>query len=137
MDITPDKLSGLADQIRRWGNELGFQQVGFGSIELDEDERHLKRWLAAGKHGTMDYMNKHGRKRSPPEELVPGTVRGISVRMDYLPESQENATQLLDHESTAYVSPYALGRDSEQRISGRTRNVAREINHRGRLFGYE
>ena len=48
MDTTPDKLSGLADQIRRWGNELGFQQVGFGSIELDEDERHLEQWLAAG-----------------------------------------------------------------------------------------
>ena len=68
MNITPDNLAGLADQIRRWGDELGFQQVGFGSIDLDEDERHLEQWLAAGRHGTMDYMVRHGKMRSRPAE---------------------------------------------------------------------
>ncbi|MCZ6880756.1 MAG: tRNA epoxyqueuosine(34) reductase QueG, partial [Gammaproteobacteria bacterium] len=89
MNITPDNLAGLADQIRRWGDELGFQQVGFGSIDLDEDERHLEQWLAAGRHGTMDYMVRHGKMRSRPAELLPGTLSVISARMDYLPDAAD------------------------------------------------
>src|ERR1700744_1140542 len=64
---------------------LGFGQLGVASVDIEEDERHLLRWLDAGFHGEMGYMERHGVLRSRPSDLVPGTVRVISVRMDYWP----------------------------------------------------
>jgi epoxyqueuosine reductase len=84
----------------------------------------------------MDYMQRHGRKRSRPADLVPGTLRIISVRMDYLPQAQDEAIQLLDHESRAYVSRYALGRDYHKVLRRRLRDLARRIETRVGDFGY-
>src|SRR5690625_2117121 len=75
----------LREDIRLWGRELGFQQVGISDVDLSEHEAYLQRWLDKGYHGEMDYMARHGTKRSRPAELVPGTLRVISLRMDYLP----------------------------------------------------
>ena len=72
----------LAAAIKRWGKELGFQQTGIADVDLSTAEGHLLSWLQAGFHGEMEYMQRHGSKRSHPEELLPGTVRVISVRMD-------------------------------------------------------
>jgi epoxyqueuosine reductase len=77
--------TGLAAQIRVWAGELGFQQVGISDTDLSADEQHLQHWLDQGMHGDMDYMQRHGTVRSRPAELVPGTLRVISLRMDYLP----------------------------------------------------
>ncbi len=126
----------LKDDIRHWASELGFQQMGISDIDLSVAEERLAQWLRDKFHGTMDYMHKHGSKRSHPEELVPGTVRVISVRMDYLPESQENAKRLLDHDSKAYVSRYALGRDYHKVMRERLRNLARQITDSVGEFGY-
>jgi len=86
----------LADSIKEWGCELGFQQVGITGVDLGEHERHLQAWLAAGYQGEMDYMAAHGSKRSRPDELVPGTLRVISLRMDYLPGDTRMSQQLAD-----------------------------------------
>jgi len=126
----------LKDDIRRWGSDLGFQQVGISDIDLSTAEARLAQWLQAKFHGTMNYMHRHGSKRSHPEELVPGTVRVISLRMDYLPESQDAAKQCLDHESKAYISRYALGRDYHKVLRGRLRELARRISDQVGEFGY-
>ena len=84
----------------------------------------------------MEYMERHGSKRSRPDELVPGTLRVISVRMDYLPESQDAAKKLLDDGSSAYISRYALGRDYHKVLRGRLRALARHIEERIGSFGY-
>ena len=76
------ELAQLAAAIKAWGRELGFQQVGIAGIDLSGHEARLLEWLAAGFHGAMDYMIRHGVKRSRPAELVPGTVRVIAARMD-------------------------------------------------------
>ena len=107
----PQDLAPLKADIVRWAAELGFQQVGVSDIDLGDAESRLNEWLSDEYHGAMDYMHKHGKKRSRPDQLVPGTLRVISARMDYLPEQQENAGELLDHDSKAYISRYALGRD--------------------------
>ncbi|WP_462379648.1 tRNA epoxyqueuosine(34) reductase QueG [Pseudomonas sp. Marseille-QA0892] len=128
-------LIALATAIKEWGRELGFQQVGIAEPDLTEHEAHLDRWLAQGFHGEMDYMAAHGRKRSRPEELVPGTLRVISLRMDYLPGDTQMTKQLADPES-AYVSRYALGRDYHKLIRKRLQHLAeRIIEHTGEL-GY-
>jgi epoxyqueuosine reductase len=76
-------LAALASEIKRWSRELGFAQAGIAGVELGEDESQLRDWLAQGMHGEMEYMARHGDKRSRPAELLPGTLRVVSVRMDY------------------------------------------------------
>src|SRR3990167_61166 len=100
-------LAALAQSIKEWGRELGFQQVGIAGLDLSEHEAHLQRWLEAGYQGEMDYMAAHGSKRSHPEQLVPGTLRVVSLRMDYLPGDTQMAQRLGEPEK-AYVSRYAL-----------------------------
>jgi epoxyqueuosine reductase len=129
-------MATLKAEIVDWCRELGFQQVGVSDIDLALAEGRLNDWLTERFHGSMHYMERHGSKRSHPEELVPGTVRVISVRMDYLAADQEDAKALLDHEARAYVSRYALGRDYHKVMRGRLRALSRRIEERIGKFGY-
>jgi epoxyqueuosine reductase len=129
-------MAALKSEVVDWCIELGFQQAGVSGIDLAEAEDRLGTWLTRKFHGTMDYMHRHGVKRSRPAELVPGTVRVISVRMDYLPETQEVAQELLDDDSRAYISRYALGRDYHKVLRSRLRELARRIEERTGEFGY-
>jgi epoxyqueuosine reductase len=129
-------MATLKADIVRWGTELGFQQVGISDIDLADAELRLVDWLADGCHGVMHYMHKHGEKRSRPERLVPGTLRIISARMDYLPRNQENADKLLDHDSIAYVSRYALGRDYHKVLRRRLQKLATRIEQHIGDYGY-
>ena len=131
--VDPDELKSA---IRDWARELGFQQLGVSDIDLERAESRLQDWLRAGYHGHMEYMSRHGTRRSRPQELVPGTTRIITVRMDYLPQAQEAAIELLDDEQRAYVSRYALGRDYHKVLRGRLRALARRIEERVGEFGY-
>ncbi|WP_027329363.1 tRNA epoxyqueuosine(34) reductase QueG [Marinimicrobium agarilyticum] len=124
--MPPVDYRQLADDIKRWGRELGFQQVGITDTDLREEEAHLKEWLAKGYHGAMDWFEAHGNKRSRPEELVPGTIRVISVRMDYLPEDTEQI-KILKDPNKAYISRYALGRDYHKLIRKRLAKLAKTI----------
>ena len=126
----PEDLSTLKDDIVQWGSALGFQQVGISDVNLGEAEERLGEWLQAKFHGNMDYMQRHGTKRSRPGELVEGTIRVISVRMDYLSQSQEEAIDQLDHASKSYISRYALGRDYHKVLRGRLRALARQMEAR-------
>ncbi len=129
-------MAELKTEILSWCRELGFQRAGISDVDLSLAEERLDDWLAAGFHGSMEYMRRHGTKRSRPPELVPGTVRVISVLMDYLPEEKQDARDLLDHESKAYVSRYALGRDYHKVLRGRLKRLARRIQERVGDFGY-
>lgn len=126
-----------AADIKRLGLELGFQQVGItDGAGLAEDEAHLLSWLRQGRHGEMDYMARHGLKRSRPEALVAGTVSVISVRMDYLPPSSRHPRQVLNRPGLAYISRYALGRDYHKLMRRRLGRLARKIEARAGPFGY-
>lgn len=128
-------LTELASSIKDWGRELGFQQVGISGLSLGEHEQHLQRWLDAGHHGEMDYMAAHGSKRWRPEELVPGTLRVVSVRMDYLPGDTRMAERLAQPEK-AYISRYALGRDYHKVVRKRLQQLAERISAVIGPFGY-
>ena len=126
-----------AADIKRLGHDLGFQQVGItDGAGLAEDEAHLLSWLRQGRHGEMDYMARHGLKRSRPEALVAGTVSVISVRMDYLPPSSRHPRQVLNRPGLAYISRYALGRDYHKLMRRRLQRLARRIEARIGPFGY-
>jgi len=131
----PQDLAELAARIRAWGRELGFQQLGIADTDLTEAEARLQDWLARGWHGDMDYMARHGSKRSRPAELVPGTLRVISVRMDYLPPDDDPAPQLADP-AAAFISRYALGRDYHKVLRNRLQKLAGRIESAIGPFGY-
>ncbi|MCH8159108.1 MAG: tRNA epoxyqueuosine(34) reductase QueG [Proteobacteria bacterium] len=130
------EMVALKTELVEWSAELGFQKMGVSDINLGEAEQRLQQWLTAKFHGSMEYMDRHGSKRSHPDELVPGTVRVISVRMDYFPEPQDHARQLLDHGSKAYISRYALGRDYHKVLRTRLRALASRIEERIGEYGY-
>ena len=88
------ELLSLAKNIKAWGKALGFQQVGICDVDLKQHESHLQSWLEKGYAGEMNYMAEHGMKRARPAELLPGTMRVISVRMDYLPPDAKFAQTL-------------------------------------------
>jgi epoxyqueuosine reductase len=126
----PNAFSQLTTDIRDWARELGFQQVGVSDLNIAEDEERLMRWLEQGRHGEMQYMQRHGRRRARPQEIVPGTVRVISVRMDYVTAQARDADEVLADAKLAYISRYALGRDYHKLMRHRLAKLAERIqNH--------
>lgn len=116
----------LAEQIRRWGYELGFSGVGITRPDTAEATPRLQRWLALGRHGDMDYMAKHAELRASPEALVPATRSIISVRLPYWQPKTESE-QVLTDKTLAYISRYALGRDYHKTIRQRLQKLADRI----------
>ena len=127
--IASDQLgadTALLDRIREWGDALGFQALGFTGVDLQQHEEYLQKWLAKGYHGEMEWMARHGSKRSQPNALVPGTSTVISARMDYLPEGAD-AERVLSQSELADISRYALGRDYHKLMRARLAKLARQI----------
>lgn len=127
MPDQPD-LHQLAADIKRWGRELGFQQVGITDIDLSVPEKKLQEWLENGYQGSMEWMGAHDNKRSRPADLLPGTLRVISVRLDYLPADTEQIRILKDG-NKAYISRYTLGRDYHKLIRKRLAQLAKYIDN--------
>jgi epoxyqueuosine reductase len=127
-----DALAGL---IRQWGRELGFQKVGIAGVDLAADEQRLAAWLGQGRHGEMEYMHRHGTRRSRPAELVPGTIRVVSARMDYRVAGADPDAVLRDPE-LGYVSRYALGRDYHKVLRHRLAQLAGRIAAAAGTAGY-
>ncbi|PQJ39016.1 tRNA epoxyqueuosine(34) reductase QueG [Vibrio campbellii] len=125
----------LAQQIKIWGKELGFQKVGICDVDLSEHEAALQKWLDAGYHGSMDWMARHGMMRARPNELLPGTVRAISVRMDYLPPEAKFASNLAN-KNHAYISRYALGRDYHKLVRKQLNKLGKLIEQEVGQYGY-
>lgn len=128
-------FSALAQQIKLWAQELGFQGVGIADIDLGEHPQHLLRWLEKGYHADMHYMAREPEKRSRPDVLLPGTVRVISVRMDYWPQDTFAPERLRD-KNTAYISRYALGRDYHKVLKKRLQKLAEKIQTQVSDLGY-
>ena len=135
--LTKKDLSLLAEQIKLWSSELGFSSIGITDIDLSEDQRYLEKWLEKDYHGEMKYMEKHGKKRSQPAELVEGTKRIISLSMNYLPENY-NGLELLEKDKKAFVSGYARGRDYHKIMRSRLKKLVSKIkahsSHENRVF---
>lgn len=132
----PINYDWLASEIKRWAGELGFAATGITGVALDEDAAHLEHWLADDRHGSMEYMQHHGKKRSRPAELHPGTQRVISVRMNYVPPGLGNAWDTLNDGRAAYISRYALGRDYHKLMRQRLQKLATRIGDEVGHFGY-
>ena len=136
MSASFSDFPALVEDIRAWAKELGFDGVGITDTRLDEYEVRFINWLNAGFHGEMHYMSRHGQTRSRPEELIPGTVRIISVRMNYQPPDARDEEEVLADRNLAYISRYALGRDYHRLIRKRLQKLAERITATTGPFGY-
>jgi epoxyqueuosine reductase len=122
----PKTLEELAAHIKLWANDLGFQQAAITDTDLSVDEPRLQLWLDKGYHADMNWLAEHGNKRTRPHELLPGTLRVISARMNYMP-SDTQPIEVLKDSSAAYISRYALGRDYHKLIRKRLSQLANKI----------
>ena len=120
-------FGALARDIKSWGRELGFQETGISDTELSAEENRLQQWLDKGWHGDMDYMARHGTARTRPAELVPGTVRVISVRLNYHPPQAKESWHVIEDADAAFISRYALGRDYHKVLRGKLQQLADRI----------
>ena len=139
--ISEPDLDQLVQSIKAWGRELGFADVRIADIDLARHEAGLQAWLDAGHHGEMDYMASHGMKRARPAELVPGTVRAITARMDYLPRATPDdwrARERLRQQDpqAAVVSVYARGRDYHKVLRNRLQALADKVKAAIGEYGY-
>jgi len=133
--LDSQQLAALAERIKLWGQELGFQQLAITDVDLSEYSPLLQRWLASDYHGDMSYMAEHASLRAHPEQLHPGTQRVICARMDYAKQSDNNFDDL-DKSEQAYVSRYARGRDYHKLIRKRLQQLATRIEKEVGNFGY-
>jgi epoxyqueuosine reductase len=124
----------LTKQIRTWALELGFQALGISDTDLSTAESGLMQWLALGSHGEMNYMANHGTHRSRPAELVPGTLRVISLRMNYLSPDARDSWEVLSEPESAFISRYALGRDYHKVMRNRLAKLADRIRETVSVF---
>ena len=131
-----NEVGNNLQRIRELARAHGFQRCGIAGIELGEDEAHLADWLGQGLYGTMDWMARHGTLRARPAELLPGTVRVISVGMDYSHKDDTEAWATLADPGRAYVARYALGRDYHKLMRNRLQKLATQINDEVAPLGY-
>lgn len=134
--MTESASPELNEQLRHWAKEFGFADCRISDGQLQDYEPRLDDWLEAGFHGEMDYMQRHGHKRTRPAELLPGTLRVISVRMDYLPGNAASMDQNLEDSERAYVSRYALGRDYHKMMRMRLKRLSEKLQEHVGEMGY-
>ncbi|WP_370259873.1 tRNA epoxyqueuosine(34) reductase QueG [Idiomarina sp.] len=124
--LSQAELEQLAQKIKQWGQALGFQKVGITDLDLQKHEATLQKWLDKGYHGEMAFMERHGMLRARPAELHPGSVRAISVRMNYLP-AEAGFAKTLNNDRLGYISRYALGRDYHKLLRKRLKQLGDKI----------
>jgi len=135
-DIKSLPADAILKQLQQWAESYGFQQLGISDIDLSKAEQQLNHWLAKHYQGEMGFMSKHGTKRTRPEQLVPGTIRVISVRMDYWPEPAQEAWSVINDDQLGFVSRYALGRDYHKLMRNRLAKLAEKIKTELGEMGY-
>lgn len=126
----------MAANIKRWGLALGFSEIAIADTELTAAEIKHQAWIEKGFHGDMNYMAKHGTKRSRPAELVPDTLRVISARLDYLPPRAKDSWQVIADSEQAFISRYALGRDYHKVMRQKLQQLCSKISADSRDFSY-
>jgi epoxyqueuosine reductase len=135
IDYSALDLSRLAIDIKKWGRELGFQQVAIANVDLDAHADRLESWIEKNYHGVMHYMADNREKRRHPQQLHPGTLRVICVRMDYALDT-DNSLDPVNDGGKAYVARYARGRDYHKLIRKRLQTLASRIEAAAGPFGY-
>ena len=124
---TETDYAQLAKDIAGWAHTLGFAEIGIADTDLAAYAPAFRRWLAERFGGDMGYLERNLEKRLAPQELVPGTVRVICARMDYLGVEPPDPLDLPRNDGTAAIARYALGRDYHKTVRRRLAKLAKRI----------
>jgi epoxyqueuosine reductase len=127
MEDTINQLNGLAQQIKTWGREIGFQEIGITDTDLTRETELLNEWLAKGFHGEMDYMARGAANRAQPAAMVEGTVRVITARLNYEAPDAKDSWDVIHNAEAAFISRYALGRDYHKVLRTKLQTLADKI----------
>lgn len=134
--LNGNALNALAADIKAWGQALGFAEIGITDTDLSDAEPAHQQWIKKGFHGEMDYMAKHGTKRTRPVELIPNTIRIISARLDYLPPKTKDSWQVMNNGDQAFISRYALGRDYHKVVRKKLQKLCEKIQQATKTVEY-
>jgi len=126
-DFIYHQFSKLSADIKQWGITLGFSEIGITDTDLTEAEVTHQKWIAKNFHGEMNYMAKHGVKRTRPAELVPNTLRIISARLDYLPPNAADSEKIMQDGAKAFISRYTMGDDYHKVMRNKLQKLCDKI----------
>ncbi len=108
----------MKDAIRAEALRLGFDAVRFTAATLPPEARaRLDAFLAAGAHGTMDWMERRADQRAQPRALWPEAVSVIVLGTNYAPSF--DPMESVGWRGRATISCYAQGRDYHDVVKGR------------------
>ncbi|MGO1473591.1 MAG: tRNA epoxyqueuosine(34) reductase QueG [Psychrobacter sp.] len=117
--------------IKNQAQALGFADCGFLSVHhplFIKQTEHLKKWLAKGYEGQLQFMHNNHHLRANPEQLVEGAKTIISVRMDYLTQAPTpRAVTDNDYPNQGIIARYARGRDYHKTMRSRLKKLALTI----------
>jgi epoxyqueuosine reductase len=104
-------MENVEGRLKEKALELGFDLVGIAAAGPADPESHLAAWLAAGRHGTMEYMARTATIRTDPRAILPGCRSVIVVAMSYHTSKPLSREALAAAPDRVWVSRYAWGRD--------------------------
>lgn len=145
MSSESNNFNSLREWIKNQAKELGFTDARIADLDMANVDSKLRDWLDKGHHGDMDYMSRHAHLRIHPEQLHPGSLRAICVRMDYAPEMKIDSDKQdwrqvelsrLNNPDEAVISIYARGRDYHKVMRSRLQELSDLISKEIGNFGY-
>lgn len=116
----------LRDYLEREAKALGFDAVGITAPTANSDlPQRLAKFVDAGHHGTMQWIEETLERRSSPKNLWPEARSIIMLAVNYGPD--ENPLPLLDDAARGVISVYARHRDYHDVIKGRLKTLASKL----------
>jgi len=120
------RVQSLEEAIRSQATRLGFAACGFTSADAADDAGlDLERWLEAGHHGTMGWMETRAHHRVSPLALWPEARSAIALAMSYAPAVDPLA--LAAYTEIGRISVYAQGGDYHKTVKKALKALARFI----------
>lgn len=109
--------------------ELGFALAGVTAAAPTQYEWELRDWLAAGKHGEMEYLNRNVDLRIDLRNMVPGAKSIICVADRYAGESLSDAAIAVGDSPrfTGRIARYARGDDYHVVMRKRLTRLCKEL----------
>jgi epoxyqueuosine reductase len=119
----PSSTADIRAEILAHAKELGFDAVRIApAAEAPDTREHLSEFLAQGRHGSMDWMEKNAEKRAAPASLWPEAKSVVVVAQNYAPE--RNPLEALTERTNGVISAYAKGDDYHDVMKAKLRQLA-------------
>jgi epoxyqueuosine reductase len=118
--------AALKEMLLREAAALGFDAIRVTSPDAASAAgERLDEFLAAGRHGDMQWMATHAERRRSPRHLWPDVRSIVMLGMSYAPKT--NPLEALDHPLRGAISVYAQGKDYHDILKGQLKQLAARL----------